>query len=284
MFRYKVALVYFSFAMLSLSANESASNVNYLNNLNSIKSNSDTASLSTDKKEAENIVDIAGRERMLSQRIAKDYIYIGNKVALGSAKIELKSGLDEFGKNLNKIKVSVNDSEVKNMIDFVDMSFGDFKSAIKEPFNLDNAQIVLDLSESLLEGSQYIVDGLTKNSSKTAKSAKDKLIAKSGKQRMLSQRIAKYYMAYQSGIKDKNTVMQMKNAVKEFDDNLKFLMANHTNTPEINSKLNEVKRLWKIVHNFYLGIEKGGLPFIVFKSTNDITKEMDDITKLYDKL
>ena len=276
MFKYKSSLVCLLFAVGMLNANESVIVSN------SVKSSPSTTSINDSKME--NIVDIAGRNRMISQKIAKDYIYIGNKVALGTAKIELKNALDEFGKNLSKIKLSVNDSEVKNMIDFVDMSFGDFKSVIKEPFNLDNAQIVLDLSESLLEGSQYIVDGLTKNSSKTAKSAKDKLIAKSGKQRMLAQRIAKYYMTYQSGIKDKNTVRQMKDAVKEFEENLKFLMANPGNTVQINNKLNEVNRLWKIVHNFYLGIEKGGLPFIVFKSTNDITKEMDDITKLYDKL
>jgi len=276
MFKYKSSLVCLLFAVGILNANESVIVSN------SVKSSPSATSINDSKME--NIVDIAGRNRMISQKIAKDYIYIGNKVALGTAKIELKNALDEFGNNLSKIKLSVNDSEVKNMIDFVDMSFGDFKSVIKEPFNLDNAQIVLDLSESLLEGSQYIVDGLTKNSSKTAKSAKDKLIAKSGKQRMLAQRIAKYYMTYQSGIKDKNTVRQMKDAVKEFEENLKFLMANPGNTVQINNKLNEVNRLWKIVHNFYLGIEKGGLPFIVFKSTNDITKEMDDITKLYDKL
>ena len=276
MFKYKSSLVCLLFAVGILNANESVIVSN------SVKSSPSATSINDSKME--NIVDIAGRNRMISQKIAKDYIYIGNKVALGTAKIELKNALDEFGNNLSKIKLSVNDSEVKNMIDFVDMSFGDFKSVIKEPFNLDNAQIVLDLSESLLEGSQYIVDGLTKNSSKTAKSAKDKLIAKSGKQRMLAQRIAKYYMTYQSGIKDKNTVRQMKDAVKEFEENLKFLMANSGNTVQINNKLNEVNRLWKIVHNFYLGIEKGGLPFIVFKSTNDVTKEMDDITKLYDKL
>jgi len=101
---------------------------------------------------------------------------------------------------------------------------------------------------------------------------------------MLAQRIAKYYIAYQSGIKDKNTVDQMKAAVQTFSDSHDILMKNAINTPEINRKLNEIDRLWKIVYKFYLNIEKGGLPLIVFNTTDNITKKMNEITKLYVEL
>ena len=98
---------------------------------------------------------------------------------------------------------------------------------------------------------------------------------------MLSQRIAKYYISYQSGIKDKNTVDMMKETVKLFSQNLKSLKKYDINTPQINRKLAEVDRLWKIVHKFYNNIEKGGLPLIVFNTTDNITKKMDEITKMY---
>ena len=101
---------------------------------------------------------------------------------------------------------------------------------------------------------------------------------------MLSQRIAKYYIAYQAGIKDKNTVDQMKAAVATFSESHAVLMANSANTPEINKKLNEIDRLWKIVYKFYLNIEKGGLPLIVFNTTDNITKKMNTITGLYVEL
>ncbi len=223
------------------------------------------------------LIDIAGKQRMLSQRMAKDYLYKGNHIAASRASKELKASLEEFLANQKKLKEAVNIEEIRNLLEFTEMSSQDFKALLKENFSLDNAQIAIDLSESMLEGSQYVVDSLEKTFHMPA----SKIIAISGKQRMLSQRIAKYYIAYQSGIKDKNTVDQMRAAVKEFADNLKFLQSNSTNTPTINKKLNEVARLWGIVYKFYLNIEKGGLPFIVFKSTNDITKKMDEITKLY---
>ena len=232
------------------------------------------------KKDAIQLINVAGKQRMLSQRIAKDYLYIGKKVATDKATSQLKASLEEFRSNQAKLAEMINDPEIKNLLEFVNMSLSELEEIVKKPSSLDNAQLVLDLSESMLEGSQYVVDSLTN----TLNIKESTVVAKSGKQRMLAQRIAKYYIAYQSGIKDKNTVDQMNAAVKEFSENHKTLMENKDNTATINQKLAKVDKLWKVVYKFYLNIEKGGLPFIVFTTTDDITRKMNEITKLYVEL
>jgi nitrate/nitrite-specific signal transduction histidine kinase len=226
------------------------------------------------------LIDIAGKQRMLSQRIAKDYLYAGKNVAKAKATNELKSSLKELNSAHKLLVDSINDPEIQNLLSFVKMSGEDFESTAKKAFDLDNAQLVIDLSESMLEGSQYVVNSLKKK----VKVKESAIVGMSGRQRMLAQRIAKYYIAYQAGIKDKNTVDQMKATVKQFADAHKKLMANQANTPEINRRLHDVDRLWKIVYKFYLNIEKGGLPLIVFNTTNDITKKMNKITNLYVEL
>jgi len=226
------------------------------------------------------LIDIAGKQRMLSQRIVKNYLYIGNKVATFKAKKQLKKALSEL-KNSHQVLVdSINDPEIKNLLLFVEMSTEDFEATSKENYTLDNAKLILDLGESMLEGSQYVVDSL-KNSVKTNES---KIVDIAGRQRMLSQRIAKYYMAYQSGIRDINTIEQMQESVKIFASSHEKLMKNPDNTPEINRNLKRVDRLWKIVYKFYLNIEKGGLPLIVFNTTDTIMKKMNTITGLYTKM
>ncbi len=247
----------------TLSAEESTTNLNQAAKSDTIK-----------------LINIAGKQRMLSQRMAKDYMYKGKKIATGKADKQLKASMGEFSNAHKHLLNSINDEEIKNLLEFVNMSMDEFKEISNKPFDQDNAQLALDLSESILEGSQYVVDSI-KNGVNLKESH---IVAKSGKQRMLAQRIAKYYIAYQSGITDKNTVTQMKEAVVLFTENHNALMANPSNTTTINQKLNKINKLWKIVYKFYLSIEKGGLPFIVFTTTDDITGKMDDITKLYVEL
>ena len=223
------------------------------------------------------LVDLAGKQRMLSQRIAKDYMYAGKGIASSKASKQLATSLKELKLAHKKLVASINNPEIVNLLTFVEMSSEDFEATAKEKFTPDNAQLILDLSESMLEGSDYVVTSLKE----TTGLKESKIIDMAGRQRMLAQRIAKYYIAYQSGIKDKNTVEQMKKAVKLFTESHATLMANTTNTPEINRELNKIDRLWKIVYKFYLNIEKGGLPLIVFNTTDDINKKMNKVTTLY---
>ena len=236
-----------------------------------------STSLFSNKIETLELINIAGEQRMLSQRIAKDYLYIGKNILTMKANRQLEISMKDFVRIHKQLLNSITDPEVKTFLAFVELSSNDFKTTSKKKFNLDNAQLVLDLSESMLEGSQYIVGSL-KNSLKIKEF---NLINQAGKQRMLSQRIAKYYIAYQLGIQDKNTINSMKETIKQFSENLDFLIKNRSNTPQINIKLNDINRLWKIVYKFYNNIEKGGLPIIVFNTTDKITKKMDEVTKLY---
>lgn len=226
---------------------------------------------------SEQMVNLAGRQRMLSQRMAKDYFYAGKNINKGNALKQLKKSLADFKKTQTLLSTEINDEEIKNLIVFVNMSLDEFVSISGEAYNVDNGTIILDLSESMLEGSQYVVQALTKGK------ASNEIIDIAGKQRMLSQRIAKYYIAYQAGIKDDNTINQTKETVKEFDTILKKLIANPTNTIEIKKELAKVNKMWNIVYKFYLNIEKGGLPKIVFSTTDDITKKMNRIVGLYVK-
>lgn len=223
----------------------------------------------------EKMINIAGRQRMLSQRVAKDYFYLGKKTNKGNAKKQLKTTLQEFKKSQEILNNSIKDEEINNLLAFVNMSLDEFNTIAKEKYSLDNGTIILDLSESMLEGSDYVVQALTKGKKTNA------IIDKAGKQRMLSQRIAKYYIAYQAGIKDDNTITQMKETVKEFDSVLNQLLTNKTNSREIQDELDKVNKMWKIVYKFYLNIEKGGLPIIVYTTTDDITKKMNKIVKMY---
>lgn len=229
------------------------------------------------------IIEMASKQRMLSQTIAKNYFYIGKKIGTSKAKKQMRESLKEFAETQKRLSLSIKDEEIQNLLAFVQMSNDDFIETLKNKFNLDDAQLVLDFSETLLEGNQYIIESIKESIDKKEQISKEKsiLIEQTINQRVLAQRIAKYYISYQSGIKDKNTIYQMQTAVNKFNTIHKILMNNEINSDVINKKLHQIDRLWRIVYKFYLNIEKGRLPYIVFVTTNDITKKMNDVTQMY---
>ena len=222
----------------------------------------------------------AGKQPMLSQRIAKAYFFLGENVRPDKAREQLKSSLAMFEKSHQQLKSEIKDKDIQELFAFIDIALADYTNLVSQPYDKSSGSEVLDLSETLLEVCQSVVVNLERSS--TTKKAK--LVNVSGRQRMLSQRIAKYYVAYQAGFRDPNSVEQLQKAVQEFEAALKLLSGAKQNIPEITSALSKVASLWRVARKFFLDQKKGGLPVTVFATTDRIMKEMNRITNMYEKI
>ncbi|MBT2972168.1 MAG: hypothetical protein B6D72_05100 [gamma proteobacterium symbiont of Ctena orbiculata] len=222
-------------------------------------------------------VNKAGKQRMLSQRIAKAYFFLGGHVRRDKAKQQLQSSIIEFKKNHAELKAEIKSQDVQKVLAFLDIAIDDYAKLVALPYDKNNAAMVLDLSETILEVSQDVVVKIEALS----KLGKPKVVNISGRQRMLSQRIAKYYIAYQLGFKDQDSVNQLRQAVNEFESAMVVLKSEKINSPDITAKLISVTRLWRVIRPFFMDVEEGGLPVTVFATTDRIMDSMNTITGMY---
>ena len=218
----------------------------------------------------------AYRCNIAAETLANSYLYIGEAIGARQAKRELEGAIKLFNKNYKLLSKSINEPNVKNLLTFVKMSYDELEELLKEPYNLDNAQIVLDLVGTISEGTRHIAEQYKEEIGHKNPVSLSGLIP-------MIESISKYYIAYQAGIKDENTISLMKKTVALCAKQINARVKYSSNTVAMNQTINKVETLWKIVDKFYLDIDKGGLPFIVFKTTTKLKDELKEYNDLQAK-
>ncbi len=230
------------------------------------------ASISIQAKEtAKNALLEAQKIRTISQDIAKNYFYIEQGIQASSAKRGFKNDMLELNAILGKLKNDSKNPEVQGIVEFMGMSLEELTDLAKEKYNAENGGMVLDYTETLLEGSENIVNA--------DKSKVESQLDVVEEMEFLLERASKYYIAFRAGYTDDSNILQADRAVKQFGILLKRLQTFNYPDEIKNGPLKKLLKYWPVSKDFYLGIKKSDLPTIVFISTKHMKSALEKIAK-----
>lgn len=206
-----------------------------------------------------NAVNLAGKQRMLGQRMAKNKVFLAANQKKSFATKELQKTIAGFEKGLNILKDFAPNKKIAHKVAIQEYFFNKYKTIITERSDASLKEI-LDTNTLFLAVCDDVVTELI-NYSKTLKNSKvnkhkryviDKIAeatGASGKLRYLTQRLTLYFSINEFGFK-KITPLQIDEIIKTMDSNLGYLTILEFNTLDIDDSLSEVQYYWSQLKGF----------------------------------
>ena len=264
-----------------------------------------TNAFSITDKEMGIIINLAGKQRMLTQKMSKHSLLIAEKIEVEKNTEELKKAAELFDRTLKGLmygdkglRLAKTDSkEIFAQLKKVQNLWIDFKKYIDAVLAGDTSKEVLNniakKNVPLLKNMHKAVTMFVAKSGKLSKlnidTANDINVA--GRQRMLTQKMSKELLLIDLGINVKNNRKNLKKTIALFDKSLKALLYGDKEMGLKGCKLNHIKKQLLLVEGYWKQIKptlnetKYSKPRLkaITDALNLTLVEMDKAVKMYEQ-
>lgn len=186
-------------------------------------------------------VNMAGRLRMLSQRMAKAYLMLGQGVAADNARTILQGSINQFESQLAALKTFQPTPVVRSAVVNLDGEWTKCKPLLTAVPSKAGAVALYDANEAL----QQAAHRATVAYANVSAAPLDHLVGLAGRQRMLSQRMAKFYFYRTWELYDEAADMELHLSRAHFTAVLIQIESSQLASAQIKAGVARIRREWE---------------------------------------
>ena len=223
----------------------------------------------------------AGQQRMLGQRIAKSYLMIGTQTRTELALTQLDASVASVEENSQLLGDYASSAAIRGAADEAGLTWQQLREQALAAPDKSRSLEMLKLAERFLAQSETLALRIEQhNGSQPAH-----LVNRSGRLRMLSQRIAMLYLALSWNLPDAELRSKFDTAVDEFDQGLDELHAAKQNTEQINDRLEHISNQWRFARVGFKLTEDGRyVPTVIVTTAESLLQKLEALTADYAQL
>jgi nitrate/nitrite-specific signal transduction histidine kinase len=222
-------------------------------------------------------VNMAGRQRMLSQRIAKAYCQIALGVMVQESRRLLQDSVALFDAQLVELAPHVSGSDARSATADLARLWGPYRIRATGPVSREGCAELTAASDPLLAAANRLTTVIEARANTT----QAHLVNVSGRQRMVTQRLAKLYMLRATGYDSPQLRSDMESATALFSVSLAELQQAPENTPLIREQLDNIALQWEW---FRSALEEDGeesYRALVAEASESILRDLEQVVSLY---
>ena len=227
------------------------------------------------------LVNRAGEQRMLSQRMVKFYCQVGLGVVPAQSRAGMLDSMQRFEANLDVLgSAAKRTPATAQAYGRLALAWRPVRAVAAKSATPESARAFSRLAEDVLAAAEALTRAMEDASGQLISQA----VNLAGRQRMLSQRVAKAYMLRAWGVDSAAVREEMAAATSEFNGALALLLARPENTEEIRGELQDLALQWEWLQSAVSAEGATSYRLIVAEASEAILASADRITRLYDRI
>jgi len=220
-------------------------------------------------------VNVAGRQRMYTMRMLKDYIMIGEKLSYKDPAGDLKKIKEEFGKAHDSLVAYVKDPALSEELKHIGTLWDAVDKMTNEPPRKDQMGTYAKKAITFRQQLNAFVDHLAKSEGEKKATAEE--INMSGRLRAVSQALAAVYLLRAWGMPHADE--KIKEPMKFFRLSLDYLNKAKETQPPMQALLKDLEKIYLFFE--VMNQSKVFTPTLVIKKTDAMLQKASELTELY---
>jgi nitrate/nitrite-specific signal transduction histidine kinase len=222
-------------------------------------------------------INLAGQQRMLSQRIVKSWCQIGLNVLPAMSYKQLDDAVRQFESNLQGLDIALSGGEARNALAGLRAAWTPLRSAATGIIRQSDAAQLDARAEDVLRAAERLVLVMQEQASEPV----SRWVNLAGRQRMLSQRLVKVYMLQQWGVSSATLRDETERVQNEFAGALASMQKRADNSPELRTELDNLALQWEWLQTVLATEGAESFRLIMAEGGEAILELADRITLLY---